>query len=77
MVYRALVILSILCIYRLPSDSKALVKPDLFPYLEALLSAEGSTFDQSMNTSMGEAVGIPGVVEPETCSSEGCANYRK
>lgn len=69
-----LVIVSMLCIYRLPSDSKAFIKSDLLPHLEALLAPECSTFDQSMNTSMGKAVSIPGVVKPESRSSEGSVN---
>lgn len=69
-----LVNVSMLCIYRLPSDSKAFVKSDLLPHLEALLAPECSTFDQSMNTSMGKAVSIPGVVKPESRSSEGSVN---
>jgi hypothetical protein len=72
----ALIVVSMLCVYRLPSSCKALVKSDLFPYLKALLAPKGSTFDQPMNTSMAEAVSIPGVVEPETCSSEGSVNYK-
>lgn len=69
-----LVGLSVLCVYRLPSHSKALVESDLLPYLEALFAPECSTFDQPMNTSMGKAVSIPGIVKPETCSSEGSVN---
>ena len=66
--------MSVLCVYRLPGRGKALVKPDLFPYLEALLAADRSAFDQPVDASMGKAVGVPGVVKPEICSSEESVN---
>lgn len=72
----ALVVPSVLCVYRLPGGSETLVETDLFPYLEAFFAPEGSTFDQAVDASVRKAVGVPGVVEPETCSSEGSGNYK-
>lgn len=75
MMHRALVVPSVLCVYRLPGGSETLVETDLFPYLEAFFAPESSTFDQAVDASVRKAVGVPGVVEPETCSSE-AVNYK-
>ena len=39
-----------------PHQGKPLVKAELFPHLKPLNSAQSSTFDKSVNTTMSESV---------------------
>lgn len=47
-----------------PRLRKPLVKPDLFPDLEAFVAAEGASFEEAVDAAVRNAVGVAGVVVP-------------
>jgi hypothetical protein len=51
-------------VYLFPGQGEPFVEPELFKHLVALFATKGTTFDQPVDSPMGEPISVPFVVEP-------------
>lgn len=60
---RVIVVVCTLSVDGFPRRRKPLIKPDLFPDLETFFTAEGASFDETVDATVNETVCVTGIIE--------------